>query len=99
MWLWEVDGEPVSTAWLSAPVAGVTRISGVYTPPERRGHGYASGVVAAASQHALDAGVDACMLYTDLANPTSNKIYQALGYRPVCDATQWAFGGGPTAAG
>ena len=91
MWLWEADHEPVSTAWLSAPVAGVTRISGVYTPPQRRGHGYASGVVAAASQHALDAGVDECMLYTNLANPTSNKIYQSLGYRPVRDASQWSF--------
>jgi predicted GNAT family acetyltransferase len=91
VWLWQVDGEPVSTAWLSEPVAGITRISGVYTPPARRGRGYASGVVAAASQHALDAGVDACMLYTNLANPTSNKIYQALGYRPVCDASQWIF--------
>lgn len=91
VWLWQVDGEPVSTAWLTRPVAGVVRVSGVYTPPARRGHGYASGCVAAASQHALDAGADACMLYTDLANPTSNKIYQALGYRPVVDAGQWHF--------
>lgn len=93
IWLWQVDGQPVSMAWLSDPVAGVVRISAVYTPPSLRGHGYASGVVAAASQHALDQGAATCMLYTDLANPTSNKIYQALGYRPVGDAASWIFTG------
>ena len=93
LWLWEVDGRPVSFCWHS-PVSDTLRISRVgmvYTPPEFRGHGYASANVATVSQHALDQGADACMLYTDLANPTSNRIYQALGYRPVGDAQQWWF--------
>jgi RimJ/RimL family protein N-acetyltransferase len=93
LWLWEVDRRPVSFC-LHSPVSDTLRISRVgmvYTPPEFRGHGYASGNVAAASQHALDQGADACMLYTDLANPTSNHIYQKLGYRPVGDAQQWWF--------
>lgn len=94
-WLWEVDGEPVCTAILSAPVAGVVRVSGVYTPPGRRGRGYASACVAAVSQHALDAGADACMLYTDVANPVSNAIYQAIGYRPVGDTQEWRFAPSP----
>jgi predicted GNAT family acetyltransferase len=91
IWLWEVDATPVSMCWLHLPVAGVNRISGVFTPPDLRGHGYASGCVAWASQHALNTGSHRCMLYTDLANPTSNKIYQAIGYRPVADAQQWRF--------
>jgi predicted GNAT family acetyltransferase len=91
LWVWEVDGTTVSTARLSTPVAGVSRISGVYTPPARRGNGYASACVAAATQYALDHGPQACMLYTNLANPTSNKIYQAIGYQPVVDVQEWKF--------
>jgi predicted GNAT family acetyltransferase len=63
----------------------------VYTPPERRGRGYATALVAVVSQRALDAGAAACSLYTDLANPTSNKIYDAVGYRPVRDVTRYRF--------
>ncbi|MEH1168416.1 GNAT family N-acetyltransferase [Micromonospora sp. CPCC 205539] len=89
LWLWVEAGGPVAMAWLSRPVAGVVRVSGVYTPPRWRGRGFASGCVAHVSRHALEAGATRCTLYTDLANPTSNKIYQALGYRPVSDAAQW----------
>ncbi|MFF5055470.1 GNAT family N-acetyltransferase [Micromonospora sp. NPDC000663] len=89
LWLWEVAGTPVSMAWLSRQVAGVVRVSGVYTPPEHRGRGFAGGCVAHASRYALSAGATTCTLYTDLANPTSNHIYQALGYAPVADAGQW----------
>ncbi|HET8660765.1 MAG TPA: GNAT family N-acetyltransferase [Micromonosporaceae bacterium] len=91
LWVWEAGGEPVSTAYLTVPVVGVTRVSGVYTPPRLRGRGYASACVALMSQRALDAGALACMLYTDLSNPTSNKIYQAIGYRPVADTREWRF--------
>jgi RimJ/RimL family protein N-acetyltransferase len=91
LWFWEAGGIPVSMAWLSVAVAGVARVSGVYTPPELRGRGYASAAVAAATRHALDTGAKACVLYTDLTNPTSNKIYQALGYRPVAEAQEWRF--------
>ncbi|MEV4657643.1 GNAT family N-acetyltransferase [Micromonospora sp. NPDC049301] len=91
LWLWERAGTPVSTAWLSRPVAGVVRVSGVYTPPQWRGHGHASACVAQASRYALTVGATACALYTDLANPTSNRIYQTVGYRPLADAAQWRF--------
>jgi predicted GNAT family acetyltransferase len=95
IWLWEMDSEPVSMAWLTPPVGGVSRVSGVYTPSDLRGHGYASACVARISEHALATGSRLCMLYTDLANPISNKIYQRIGYRPVADAQEWFF----TAAG
>jgi RimJ/RimL family protein N-acetyltransferase len=83
--LWEVDGRPVSMAGLTRMVAGVTRVTGVYTPPEHRRRGYGGAATAAVSQQALDAGAAAVVLYTDLANPTSNALYRRLGYRPVED--------------
>jgi len=89
-YLWE-HGEPVSFVRRSDCVAGAVRIGPVYTPPERRGRGYASALVAAVSQRALDEGAETCCLHTDLANPTSNKIYAAVGYRPVCDVTHYRF--------
>ncbi|WP_406078838.1 GNAT family N-acetyltransferase [Micromonospora sp. NBC_00858] len=91
LWLWEQAGTPVATAWLSRPVAGVVRVSGVYTPPKWRGHGFASACVAHVSRYALNTGAAACTLYTDRANPTSNRIYQLLGYRPKVDVPQWRF--------
>ena len=91
LWVWDVNGEIVSTAYVGGPAAGVVRVSGVYTPKDHRGRGYATACVAGLSQAVLDAGATACMLYTDLANPTSNKIYQAIGYRPVGDVSSWRF--------
>ena len=89
-WLWD-DGGPVSYVGHNVRTADVVRVGPVYTPPERRGRGYASALVAAVSQHLLDDGAVACSLYTDLANPTSNKIYAAVGYRPVQDVTDFRF--------
>jgi uncharacterized protein len=91
LWLWEDADEPVAMSWITPPVAGMARINAVYTPPQRRGRGYASGCVAAASRHAQTVLSSTCMLYTDLANPTSNKIYQAMGYRAMADVQEWAF--------
>jgi GNAT superfamily N-acetyltransferase len=83
--LWEADGAAVSLAGAQRQVAGVVRIAPVYTPPERRGRGYGGAVTAAISQAALDAGAAHVVLFTDLANPTSNALYRRLGYRPVED--------------
>ena len=83
--LWENEGEPTSLAGTSPVVAGMARIGPVYTPSELRGHGYASAVTAAASADALARGADQVLLYTDLANPISNSIYQKIGYRPIGD--------------
>jgi predicted GNAT family acetyltransferase len=88
--LWE-DGTAVTMVGAVAAVAGVVRVGPVYTPPGLRRRGYASSGVAAVSQQALDRGARACMLYTDLANPTSNAIYQRLGYGRVADARELRF--------
>jgi uncharacterized protein len=89
IFLWEDDAEPCSMAgWVARTPNGV-RVGYVYTPPEVRGRGYASAAVAEVSQRALDDGRHFCFLYTDLANPTSNAIYQRIGYRPVCDVMDW----------
>ena len=93
--VWEVGGVPVSIAALTRVVAGMVRVGSVYTPPAQRGRGYAGAVTAAVSQAALDAGVREVVLYTDLANPTSNALYQRLGYRPVEDCVVLAFAPAP----
>jgi RimJ/RimL family protein N-acetyltransferase len=89
--LWEDRGQPVSWACASTPIAGMSRVGPVYTPPEHRGRGYGSAVTAAVSRHARDAGARDVILFTDLANPTSNSIYQNIGYRPVYDSSELHF--------
>ncbi|WP_432039423.1 GNAT family N-acetyltransferase [Streptomyces cucumeris] len=89
--LWEVDGAPVSSAAVSRTEAGMIRVALVYTPPELRGRGYAGAATAAVSRAARDAGAEEVLLFTDLANPTSNALYQRLGYRPVEDHLQLSF--------
>jgi len=85
VWLWEDErGVPVHLTGCNPPAYGVARIGPVYTPRESRRRGYASAAVAEVSQRLLDAGLQVC-LFTDQANPTSNRIYEALGYRPVVD--------------
>jgi predicted GNAT family acetyltransferase len=93
--LWEDAGEPVSMAGLTRPVAGVARVAGVYTPPAHRRRGYAGGVTTAISQAALAAGAHGVVLFTDLANPTSNALYQRLGFRPVEDRVLLRLTAGP----
>ncbi|RAJ30371.1 FR47-like protein [Kitasatospora sp. SolWspMP-SS2h] len=90
--VWEdADARVTSLAGASPAVAGMSRIGPVYTPPERRGRGYASALTAAASAHARAGGAAEVLLYTDLANPTSNAIYRRIGYVPVGDAVHVVF--------
>ena len=91
LYVWEVDGHPVSMAGQEGPTPHGIRINSVCTPLEYRRRGYASACVAALSQHLLDSGYRFCFLSTDLSNPTSNRIYQAIGYTPVCDVDDYAF--------
>ena len=90
LWLWDLSGEPVSMAISREPVHGVVRLSGVYTPPEKRKHGYAAACVHALSKQLRDAGYR-CILYTDLGNSTSNSIYRRIGYRAVAEALRYRF--------
>jgi FR47-like protein len=85
IWFWVDDsGQPVHLTGATPPAFGVARVGPVYTPPEQRGRGWASAAVAEVSRRIVAEGARAC-LFTDQANPTSNKIYAALGYRPVVD--------------
>jgi predicted GNAT family acetyltransferase len=90
LYLW-VDGEPTSLAGVGGPTPNGIRIGPVYTPPAARRRGYASALVAAVSQAELDAGRRFCFLFTDLANPTSNHVYQDIGYEPVRDVDAYTF--------
>ena len=94
--LWEDGGEPVSLAGWGGPTPNGIRIGPVYTPPELRGRGYATALTANLSQRLLDGrlfdgGRRFCFLYTDLANPTSNAIYERIGYRRVAESAEIVF--------
>lgn len=92
--LWERDGEVVSMVGRTEFLADTARIAPVYTPEELRGNGYASNLVARVSADIQQAGKTP-LLFTELSNPTSNKIYQAIGYRPVGDSYEARFAQSP----
>jgi RimJ/RimL family protein N-acetyltransferase len=93
--LWDDEGgRPVALACNTAQVSGMARIGPVYTPPEARGRGYGSAATAALSRRLRDEGIGEVVLYTDLANPVSNSIYQRIGYRPVEDRVVLSFQAG-----
>ena len=91
--VWETGGIAVAMAGQTRPAAGVIRIGPVYTPAEHRRRGYGGAATVAVSQAALASGATV-VLFTDLANPTSNALYVRLGYRPVTDRLQMTFGTG-----
>ncbi|MER8233632.1 GNAT family N-acetyltransferase [Streptomyces sp. NPDC094049] len=90
--LWEAPGgHPVSMAAVSRTLEGQACVHLVYTPPAERGRGYAAGVTTAVTRTALATGTEQVLLFTDLANPTSNGLYRRLGYRPVTDHLSAVF--------
>jgi len=91
LWVHEVNGEVVCISGHSGPTPNGIRIGPVYTPPEHRGRGYASTLVASESQWLLDQGHSYCFLYTDLANTTSNSIYTRLGYSQIAESAEYTF--------
>ncbi|PWW53621.1 GNAT family N-acetyltransferase [Actinokineospora spheciospongiae] len=86
--LWVVDDRPVSFALVSPPVVGMSRIGPVYTPPDLRGHGYASAATAAAARWARGRGARDVLLFADVDNRVANSIYTALGFVPVHDSVE-----------
>lgn len=90
-WLWQDHDEPVSLSGYGGPTTTGIRIGPVYTPPEHRGRGYATTLVADQSRWLLERGHRACFLFTDLTNPTSNRIYTRIGYERVCESTVFRF--------
>jgi GNAT superfamily N-acetyltransferase len=98
IWLAEPDGgeeQPVSMAARARPTQHGTAINLVYTPPEFRRRGYASATVAHLSHQILVNGWEFCTLFTDLSNPTSNHIYETIGYSPVVDYTEYRLTAAP----
>ncbi|WP_055569212.1 GNAT family N-acetyltransferase [Streptomyces atriruber] len=90
--LWEdPEGTPVALAGATRRVAGQVRVTPVYTPAAFRGRGYGGAATVAVTRAAVDAGASEVLLFTDLANPTSNGLYQRIGYRPAGDHAQWDF--------
>jgi len=88
---WEVDGRVVSLASFGQRTPNGIRVGPVYTPPEFRGNGYASALVGLMTAELLDGAHRYCFLFTDLANPTANGIYQRIGYEAVSDVQHYAF--------
>lgn len=89
--LWTVDGTPVAMARVHGCLLGMSRIGPVYTPPGNRGHGYGAAVTAKAARHAQGQGARDVVLFADVANPKSNRIYRRLGFAPVAEHVQYAF--------
>lgn len=91
LFILEDNGTPVSMAKINREMQTVCGVGYVYTPPYFRGKGYATSCVATVSRLILERGFSKCVLYTDLANPTSNSIYQKIGYKPICDSLEIKF--------
>lgn len=73
-------------------VAGQIRVAPVHTPAHLRGRGYAGAATVEVSRAAPAAGAAEVLLFEDLANPTSNGLYQRIGYRPMADFAVYDFG-------
>ena len=94
LFIWEVDDEPVSMAVAQGRTRVGARVGFVYTPLGHRRRGYASACVATLTERLLDSVCDFVVLYTDLANPTSNAIYQRIGYYPIGEVVDLVITGG-----
>ncbi|MDI1462552.1 GNAT family N-acetyltransferase [Catellatospora sp. KI3] len=91
LWFWvDGSGAPVHLIGCHPPSFGAARVGPVYTPPEQRGRGWAANAVAEVSRRVQAGGARAC-LFTDQANPTSNRLYAALGYRPVAELANFVI--------
>jgi predicted GNAT family acetyltransferase len=88
LYVWDDNG-PVSMVGFGGKTPNGIRVNFVYTPAANRRSGYATACVAALTQMLMDRGNRYCALYTDLANPTSNAIYQRIGYEHLCDAAEY----------
>lgn len=97
IYVWELpDGQLASMAAIGRSLPHTASVGLVYTPPELRGAGYASNCVAALSQHILDSGKTSSNLFADMANPTSNGIYQKIGYRLLGELHEYVFASSET---
>tara|TARA_R110002072_G_scaffold276051_1_gene437373 strand:+ start:102260 stop:103120 length:861 start_codon:yes stop_codon:yes gene_type:complete len=92
LFLWKnKEGEAVSMAAKNRESRNAATISLVYTAESERGKGYGSIITALVSQRMLDEGKKMCNLYTDMANPVSNSIYQKIGYKKIGESKHYLF--------
>ena len=91
IWIWEDEGRPVAFSGYGGATPSGIRIGPVYTPPDLRGRGYATSLVASQSRWLLENGRSFVFLYTDLDNPTSNALYRRIGYRMIAEAGEVRF--------
>lgn len=91
VWVWDVDGAPVSMVCCNRMGSEGARVAPVYTPPDKRGRGYASAAVAALTTRLLDGGADWCAIFADVENATTNKIYQRIGYKEYGTYREYDF--------
>ena len=91
LWLWEVDGQPVSMLGYSETTAHTIRIGPVYTPRTCRSRGFASAAVGGLSRRLLSDGRSWCLLFADVDNPASTALYRRIGYEDVCLYREYRF--------
>ena len=91
LFYWENGGRPVSIAGFVGPTPGGVRLNLVFTPPVDRNRGFARACVSSLSRYLLNKGTRACFLFSDRANPISNRVYARIGYHPVSDWIQYDF--------
>ena len=76
---------PVAYSTFNAMLPEIVQIGGVWTPPERRGRGYARSVVAGSLLTARTQGVQRAVLFADPDNGMARAAYLAIGFRIVGD--------------
>jgi RimJ/RimL family protein N-acetyltransferase len=86
---WIADGKPVAMAAMGRELRDCASIAPVYTLPDYRGRGFGGAITAAVVDQIFASGRSTACLYTDVANPASNRCYAKLGFTPVADA--WVF--------
>jgi predicted GNAT family acetyltransferase len=84
---WMVDGEPVAMAGIVRRAGTAAAISLVYTVPEQRGRGFAGAITATLVDRAHREGFATACLYVDRNNPISNRCYEKIGFKPLCDSS------------
>jgi RimJ/RimL family protein N-acetyltransferase len=86
---WTVGGEPVSMAGIVCRTRTAGAITGVYTPPEHRGRGYAAAVTAAAARRILQEGKRQAILMANVENAPAIRCYARIGFEPVAPFTHY----------
>ena len=91
LFVWSDGSQPVSMLMKNRPITHTIAISQVFTPFDLRGRGYATAAVHTLTRNLLTAGYRSVNLFTDVTNPTSNHLYQQIGYQPVTEMEKIIF--------